>query len=181
MVNWKQLLVPGVITGIGLAVLYGQYRYQWISFANMWSGIIFVELCLALIAVGQGMMKIDIGSRIKYGILSFVLNNVALLIIGGIATMNDAVNGTTLTSSAGAYVAFDTLSTPFTSKALEFKIVVDTIVGAVPSMMLIVSVISIWTAGGPDELQSAVFEIIIVLAVLTGFAFLGNLFGFAFV
>lgn len=132
-------------------------------------------------SLGHAMTQTEMSSKVKQGLLMFVVLNVAMLIFGGFSAINDAVNGTTITEGSGIYMAYDVLTTPFTSKALEFKIIVQTLVGTLPAIILLFSVVSIWTGDSPDEQQAALIEFVLVLGVVLVFSFFGNLFGFAWV
>ena len=181
MVNWKQLLMPSLLTAFGMIMLFAQLLWQMFSFPNVWSQRIFIILCLATISLGIGWVKTDMGSRLNTALISFTILNIALILFGGAGMINDAVNGTTITEGSGVWMAFDTLSTPFTSKAIEFKIIVQTLIGTLPALILIFAVVSIIMADTPDETQSAVLEFIIILSVIIVFSFFGNLFGFAWI
>jgi len=181
MVNWKQLLMPSLLTVFGMVMLFAQLLWQMFSFPNVWSQRIFIILCLATISLGIGWVKTDMGSRLNTALISFTILNIALILFGGAGMINDAVNGTTITEGSGVWMAFDTLSTPFTSKAIEFKIIVQTLIGTLPALILIFAVVSIIMADTPDETQSAVLEFIIILTVIIVFSFFGNLFGFAWI
>lgn len=181
MVNWKQLLLPVFFIATGLILLYGQMLNQWLTFANITSQRIYIVLCTALISIGHGLSKTETSKRVTQGILLFIILNVALLIFGGLTSINDAINATNITGGSGIFIAYDTLSTPFTSKALEFSIIVKTLVGLLPAIIVSFSVISVWISSDPDELQSAILESAIVLAIVIAFSFFGNLFNFAWV
>lgn len=178
MVDWKKILIPGLIVLLGVLLVFLQYRYQYLTFANDWSGRIYLLLCTGLISIGHGMVQNDVSSKIKHGVIMFILINVLLWACGMFTMANDALNGTTVTSESGIWIGFDTLTTPFTSKALEFKIIVQTLVGVIPATVLVLSLISVWTADSPDEQQGALIEFALVLAILIAFSFFGNLFGF---
>ena len=173
--------MPSLLTSFGMIMLFAQLLWQMFSFPNVWSQRIFIILCLATISLGIGWVKTDMGSRLNTALISFTILNIALILFGGAGMINDAVNGTTITEGSGVWMAFDTLSTPFTSKAIEFKIIVQTLIGTLPALILIFAVVSIIMADTPDEMQSAVLEFIIILTVIIVFSFFGNLFGFAWI
>lgn len=181
MVNWKHIFLPGLIMILGLLLLWGQMLWGWLDFANVWSQRIYLILCFAVISLGYSLTFINMTDKVKQGLLMFIVLNVAMLLFGGFAAINDAVNGTLITEGSGIYVAYDVLTTPFTSKALEFKIIVQTLIGALPAIIVVFSVVSIWTSDSPDEQQAAIIEIALVLGVILAFSFFGNLFGFAWV
>lgn len=181
MVEWKRIVLSTLLIVFGFILLFGQMLYGWLTFANVWSQRIYVILCTAVISLGHAFTQDTLNSKLKHGFLLFIALNVVMLLFGGFSAINDAINGTTITEGAGIYMAYDVLSTPFTSKALEFKIIVQTLIGTLPALILIFSVVSIWTADSPDETQGAVIEFIIVLVVIVSFSFFGNLFNFAWV
>jgi hypothetical protein len=173
--------MPTLLTVFGMVMLFAQLLWQMFSFPNVWSQRIFIVLCLATISLGLGWIKTDMGSRLQYALISFCILNIALIMFGGAGMINDATNGTTITEGSGVWMAFDTLSTPFTSKAIEFKIIVQVLIGTVPTLILVFSIISIIMADTPDETQNAILEFIIILGVIILFSFFGNLFGFAWI
>lgn len=181
MVNWKAILMPALIVALGLSLLFAQMIYNWVNFANIWSQRIYILLCTGVISIGHGMTKPTMNKKIQVGCIMFVVINVVLLLFGGFSYMNDALNGTTITEGSGIYLAYDVLSTPFTSKAIEFKIIVQTLIGTLPAIILIFSVVSVWTADSPDEMQAAIIEFAVVLGIVICFSFFGNLFNFAWV
>jgi len=170
-----------LLTAFGMIMLFAQLLWQMFSFPNVWSQRIFIVLCLATISLGIGWVKTDMGSRLNTALISFTILNIALILFGGAGMINDAVNGTTITEGSGVWMAFDTLSTPFTSKAIEFKIIVQTLIGTLPAIILVFNVVTILIASDPDETQSAILEFVMVLGVLISFSFFGNLFGFAWI
>jgi cation transporter-like permease len=181
MVNWKHLLLPALIMALGLCMLFAQMIYEWVNFANIWSQRIYIILCTGVMSIAHGMTKVRMNSKLQSGLLMFVVLNVVLLLFGGFGAINDAINGTTITEGSGIYMAYDVLSTPFTSKAIEFKIIVQTLIGTLPAIILLFSVVSVWTADSPDEQQAAIIEFAIVLGIVLSFSFFGNLFNFAWV
>lgn len=181
MVDWKKVLIPALVLGLGLSLLFAQFRYQWVSFANIWSSRIYIMLCIGIISLGHALTQTKPTSQWQHGLSMFIIMNIVLFMFGGFGQLNDAINGTTMTEGSGIWMGFDVLSTPFTSKAIEFAIIVQTIVGTLPAIILIFSVVSIWTADSPDEYGSAMMEFAMVLIILILFSFFGNLFGFAWV
>jgi hypothetical protein len=181
MVNWKHIFMPALVMALGLCLLLGQLVYQWLDFANIWSSRIYIILCTGVMAIAHGMTKIQMKTKLQNGLLMFVVLNVVLLLFGGFSVINDAINGTTITEGSGIYMAYDVMASPFVSKAIEFKIIVQTLIGTLPAIILMFSVVSVWTADSPDEMQAAVIEFAVVLGIVLAFSFFGNLFGFAWV
>ena len=179
MVNWKQLLLPSLLTVFGLVMLFAQMLWEMVDFANVWSQRIYILLCMGTMSIGVGMVKTEMSAQISRSVLSFALMNIAFIMFGGFGAINDAVNGTTLTAGSGIWMSYDVMSTPFTSKAIEFKIIVQTLIGTLPAIILVFSIVTVLIASDPDETQSAILEFVMVLGVLISFSFFGNLFGFA--
>ena len=176
--NWKKIGLSLLFTWIGLFMILFQYKYSFIPWANTWSARIFVIAMCLLIAIGQGLIRDSRENQIKIGLLTFALELIGLLAIGGFGVTQNALSGVDFVGSSGYWISFDTLSTPFTSKALEFKIIVETILKLIPSVVLLVGIISTWTASDPDELQSALIETVLSLFIMLAFGFVGNLIGF---
>jgi hypothetical protein len=175
--GWYKHLIAVLCTLLPLLAIMLNFKYQFLPWANQISGVIFIEAMLLIIAFGQAYSCPTY--KFTIGLLSFCLTNVALFAIGGFGVMMDAIgNGESFVGSSGIYIAFDTLSTPFTSKALEFKIIVDTIVRTIPTIVLLVAVVKIWIAANSEDTLGAVIETAIILGVLLAFGFLGNLVGF---
>lgn len=176
--DWKKIGLSLLFTWIGLFMILLQYKYSFIPWANTWSARIFVIAMLILIAIGQGLIRESRVNQIKIGLLTFALEIIGLLAIGGFGVTQNALNGVDFVGASGYWIAFDTLSTPFTSKALEFKIIVETILRLIPSLVLMMGIISVWSNDGPDEMQSALIETGISLVIMLAFGFVGNLIGF---
>lgn len=178
MINWKRVIISLLLTWAGLLMILLQFKYSFIPWANTWSARFFIIGMAVIIAIGQGFIRENLGDQIKIALLTFALEIVGLVAIGGFGVTQNALNGVDFIGSSGYWIAFDTLSTPFTSKALEFKIIVETILKLIPSIVLLVGIISTWTASDPDELQSALIETILSLGIMLAFGFVGNLIGF---
>lgn len=176
--DWKKIGISLLLTWIGLFMILLQYKYSFIPWANLWSARIFIIGMLIVIAIGQAYLKNSWADRIKYGLLTFAIEIIGLLAIGGFGVTQNALNGVDFVGSSGYWIAFDTLSTPFTSKALEFKIIVETILKLIPSVVLLMGILSTWTASDPDEMQTAIIETVISLVLMLAFGFVGNLIGF---
>lgn len=176
--NWKKIGFSLLFTWIGLFMILFQYKYSFIPWANTWSARIFILAMLAVISIGQAVIRNARSDQIKFGLLTFALGVIALLAIGGFGVTQNALTGVDFVGTSGYWIAFDTLSTPFTSKALEFKIIVETILKLVPSIVLLVGILMTWTASDPDELQTALIETFLSLGIMLAFGFVGNLIGF---
>jgi hypothetical protein len=172
---WKRVLAAILFTVVGTFLIAFQIGNGYVSFANTMSQRFFVELCLLLIAVGVGLFMDAPMARFKYGLASFMFFNLGYILIGSQVVLNDALNGTSLASS-GYWFGLDSAG----AVATTFDAVVKTVIGAVPVIILVVGIVSVFAGDSADEYQSAAIEIIIAIVLLCLFGFAGKYFGFSF-
>ena len=134
---------------------------------------IFTILMAVLISLGFAVQTDDKRKAIRNFTAVFAVLIGLPMIVAGLLVVNDTVNGTEVTGSLGIWFALDTIS----SQVAEWTIVIQTIIGIVPVVVVVIGVAMIFYADSPDEMLVPILETACAIGLMIfaamGFGWLG--------
>jgi hypothetical protein len=138
------------------------YGYWETVFPTEVSRRIVTEILLVIMSLGFTITPKSMDDKVKQFTASLLLMNLSMFIFGGFIAINDILEGTNVSGSSGIYFGLDSLSTT----ATDFTVIIDTIITLIPSVILIMGIIGMFVSSSPDEMQTAVIEAVVGLALL---------------
>jgi len=156
IISWLLIFVPVIL--LILQQVNGLFAFR----AGTYDSTIFTLICGGCMVAGYVYQERNPRDQLKKGIISALLFIGIPLIVGGVFTLNDATNGTTLTEGTGYLFALDTIGSQIT----EWTVVLKFITSIIPASVVVAGIIFIYMADTPDETQTAVIETALAIGLM---------------
>lgn len=166
--SWKPIVSVALVV-VPILLLILQQVYGWLPLVLETDATWFTILCGVGISAGFSLLATGPRHAYRNFMLALALLLGIPLLVGGIAAVGDAANGTTITGDDGLLFALNTIGT----QVAEWGVIAQIITSLIPAAAIVVGIVLIYMADTPDEYQTAIIETLLVVGVLvlSSFAF----------